>query len=225
MGQAASADPRRLAKRSVQTLREGGMRALWWQVLATAGLRRLEIHCRPVQREPAPPVAGVAIRALTPADVDRYLELDPDPQISRAEFLRRLRAGDRCLGAWRGDDLVGSRWLATEEARVSYLGVTFSIAPNACYFYEAFTAPSQRRRGIGNLLDAAARAEARSLGKANVLSGLLPENRIGVDFLRTWSRRLGVVTSLRLGPWRVCRSSVPSAYIGRVNGLPRRSVR
>lgn len=218
----ASHEPARLAHRSVEMLREGGIRALLWQALATAGVRRLEIHCRPGEREPGEAVEGVTIRLLSSGDADAYRALRPDPEITVAEFLRRLRAGDRCIGAWRGKRLVGSRWLAIDEARVSYLGVSFALAPDACYFYEAFTAPEQRRRGIGNMLGEAAGAEVLSLGRTKVLSGVLPENRAGVDFIRTWSRPLGVVASLRLGPWRVSRSSVPPGYIGRVRPLQRR---
>jgi GNAT superfamily N-acetyltransferase len=187
-----------------------------------AGARRLEIHCRPAEREPAAAVPGITVRSLSAGDADAYRALKPDPEISENEFLRRLGAGDRCIGAWRGKRLVGSRWLALDEGRVSYLGVSFALAPDACFFYEAFTAPGERRRGIGNLLDAAARAEALSIGRRKVLSGLLPENRVGAEFLRAWSKRLGVVVSIRLGPWRLVRSSVTPGYIGRPRPLPRR---
>ena len=67
MATTTTTGPRRLARRSAETLREGGIRALWWQVLATIGLRRLEIHCRPAEREPALAVEGVKVRPLTRA--------------------------------------------------------------------------------------------------------------------------------------------------------------
>lgn len=210
-------------RRSAETLREGGIRSLLWQILATAGVRRLEIHCRPAEREPAKPVHGVAIRPLTGGDAAAYQALRPDPQISETEFLRRLRAGERCLGAWRRNRLIAIHWLALDEARISYLGISLALAPDACYDYEAFTAPQERRRGIGNMLGAAARADARRQGKPKVLSGILPENRAGAGFIAPWSRQVGTVASVRLGRWRLARSFVPPGYIERVPPLQRRT--
>lgn len=215
----ARSSPPRLARRSLETLREGGPRALLRQALATAGVRRLEIHCRLAERDPAAPVPAISVRALSIGDANAYLDMRPDPEITEKEFRRRLAAGHLCIGAWHGERLVGSRWIAIDEALVSYLGVSFALAHDACYFYEAFTAPDQRRRGIGSLLDAAARGEARSLRKIKILSGLLPENRTGAAFVRAWTRPLGVVTSLKLGRWRMVRSSVPPGYIGPVRPL------
>ena len=132
--------------------------------------------------------------------------------------MRRLRDGDRCLGAWRGDRLVGSRWLAIGEAQVSYLGVRFSIAPRPVTSTRLSRRP-HRHLGIGDLLDAAARAEAVSIGKTKVLSGLLPENRVGAAFIAPWGRQLGMLVSIRIGRRRITRSSVPSRYIGPVRSV------
>jgi len=220
-GRSATISPQRLAKRAMETLHEGGPRALIWQALATAGVRRLQIHCR-VVRKPAIAVSGVAVRPVSSGDADAYRALRPDPEITEAEFQRRLQSGDRCVGAWEGGRLVGIRWLAIEEASIPYLGLRLPLAPDACYVYEAFTAPDQRHRGIGNLLSVATGAEACSLGRTKILSGVLPENRAGVAFIRSWSRPLGVVGSVRLGRWRLARSFVSPEYVGQVRTLQRR---
>jgi hypothetical protein len=210
----------RLLRRSLETLREGGLAALLWQTLATAGARRLQIHARPAERQPARPVPGVGVRALTAGDAAAYRVLGPEPQLSEAEFSRRLRAGHRCFGAWRQNRLIAVHWLAFGEARISYLGVSLTLGSNVGYDYEAYTAPPERRRGVGNLLGAAARAAAAASGKPVVLAGILPENRGGAAFIAPWSRNVGTVTSVRLGRWRISRSSVPPAYIRRIRPLP-----
>ena len=211
--------PRRLARRSAETLREGGARALAWQTLAYLGARRLEIHCRPTNRETVSPVTavtGVTVRALRPDDAHAYRDLAPRPVIGEEEFQRRLRAGKRCFGAWRDRRLIAVHWLALDVAPLPYLGVSPALGAGICFDYEAYTAPDQRRQGISNLLAGAVRAEAVSRGKRQILSALLPENRVSVGIIAVRSRTVGTVATIRLGPWRIARSSVPTFCLARV---------
>jgi GNAT superfamily N-acetyltransferase len=213
----AIVDPRRLARRSAETLREHGIRALLWQTLALIGVRRLEIHCRPTDREtvtPVPAVAGVRVRALQPEDARAYEDLGPQPEISEAELLRRIRSGHCCFGAWRGERLIAVHWLALDEAPLSYLGVSVALGPDCCLDYEAYTAPEERRRGISNLLAGAVREQARSRGRAQLLSAVLPENRVSFGIISPRSRIVGTAASIRIGRWRLAHSSVPSVYLG-----------
>jgi hypothetical protein len=212
------ADPRRLARRSAETLRAGGARALLWQVLAYLGVRRLEIHCRQTDRETVTPVhavPGVTVRALGPDDAPSHGALRPRPEIDAVEFRRRLRAGSRCFGAWRGRRLIAVHWLALGEAPLPYLGVLLPLGPGVCFDFEAYTAPEERRRGISNLLAGAVRAEALASGKPQILSALLPENRVSVGIVTVRSSKIGTVASLRVGRWRLARSSVPAVCMGR----------
>ena len=212
--------PRRLGRRTIESFREGGLREVLWQTLAMAGARRLEIHCRGAECEPAPPVAGMTVRLLSAGDADAHRELRPFPPITRSEFSRRLRAGDLCIGAWQGGRLVGVCWLALNKAVVAYLGVSFALAPDTGYIYEVYTARDERHRGIGSLLDAAARDAARAAGRTRVLSGLLPDNAAAAALIRESVGPLGAVTSMRIGPRRIVRSSLPPGYTGRVRPLP-----
>jgi GNAT superfamily N-acetyltransferase len=215
----AIVDPRWIARRSAQTLREDGIRALWWQALAFIGVRRLEIHCRPTDRQTVtsvPAVAGVTVRELQPEDARAYEALRPQPEISEAELVRRIRGGDRCFGAWRGERLIAVHWLALDEAPLPYLGVSGVLGPDCCLDYEAYTAPEERRRGISNLLAGAVREQARSLGKTQLLSAVLPENRVSFGIISPRSRIVGTVASIRIGRWRLAHSSVTSAYLGRL---------
>ena len=203
-------------RRVLVTLREGGPAALLWQALAVAGARRLEIHMRPAKRKAAAPVPGVEVWPLNVGDSSAYQALRPEPEIGGGEFVRRLQAGEQCFGAWRGDRLVGVHWLALDEARVSYLGVSLALGAGVSYDYEAYTEPRERGRGIGNLLGAAVRKDSASRGKSQVLSGILPENRAGAAFIAPWSRQVGTVASVSVWRWRLIRSSVPDVYIGNI---------
>jgi hypothetical protein len=213
----AIVDPRRLARRSAETLREDGIRALLWQTLAFIGVRRLEIHCRPTERETVRTVRavpGVRVRALRPEDAQAYEALGPQPEIGEAEFLRRMQGGHCCLGAWRGERLIAVHWLALEDAPLPYLGVSVILGAHCCLDYEAYTAPEERRRGISNLLAGAVRGQAISRGKAQLLSAVLPENRVSFGIISSRSRIVGTAASIRMGRWRLAHSSVPSAYLG-----------
>ncbi len=166
-------------------------------------------------------VPGVTVRALRPDDAHAYRALAPQPEIGEEEFRRRLRAGKHCFGAWRDRRLIAVHWLALDEAPLPYLGVSPALGADFCFDYEAYTAPDERRRGISNLLAGAVRAEAVSRGKPQILSALLPENRVSVGIITVRSRTLGTVASIRLGHWRLARSSVPASCLGRVRTLQR----
>jgi hypothetical protein len=200
------------------------MRALLWQTGAYLGARRLEIHCRTTDRETVTPVdavPGVAVRALGPRDAPAYQALEPEPAIGEAELQRRLRAGDRCFGAWREQRLIAVHWLAFGDAPLPYLGVKLALGAGFCFDYEAYTAPDQRRQGVSNLLAGAIRAEAVAAGRSQILSALLPENRVSFGIIAARSQRIGTVASIRLGRWRLARSSVPVSCLGRVRTLQR----
>jgi hypothetical protein len=210
---------RRLPARARDTFRDSGPRSLFWRSLALAGVRRLHFYDRTDLDAPAASIGGVNVRNLAAADLDAYRALQPDPQISDEEFLRRLRSGDICLGAWQDDRLVATRWMATKEARIPYLGVSFLLSPGAVYGYESYAAPAVRRRGIHRLITSEMAMLMRSMGRRSCLSAVLPENLGGVAISSPHARLLGTISTIRIGPWLLTRSSVPSDLIGKLRPL------
>jgi hypothetical protein len=179
----------------------------------------LTFYCADIETE-FPPLAvpGVAVRAMRPGDVDAYRGLRPDAPHGEAQ--RRLRNGDRCLTAWRGDRMVGAYWLAVREAPVPYLGVSIPLHGGAWFVYDVFVAPQERNRGLHNLLRNEAFPLGRHEGASALVYAMLPENRAGLRLLGGFSRRLGTVLSIRIGRWRLTRSGVSRSYLGRPGRAP-----
>jgi hypothetical protein len=199
-------------RKALATLRSGGVRALIWQALAAAGVRRLTVYWRPSEAplEP-PPDAGVSVRLLSEADLDAYHDLRPDSPPGETE--RRLGAGDRCFCGWREGRLAGVYWVATREAPVHYLGLSVPLHDGAWFAYDAFIATEERRRGIHHVLRNEAVILGRSEGSPALLAAILPENHGGSGLVKR-SRRLGTLASIRIGPLRLARSSAKGGYLG-----------
>lgn len=216
----ASPEPRllrprlaQLPRRCLETLDEGGARALFSAALAAAGIRRLAVY----RLEPAEvlarghPVTGVTVRLLSNDHVPEYLDLRPETPHS--ELMRRLHAGAECIAAWRDGRLVAARWVQTGRVEISYLGAVLDLCPGVWYAYDAFTTPAERRRGVSGMVAAALVRRAADLGATSVINAVLPENRGGRGLAHRRSRPVGVLRSVRVGPWRLVGGRLPSGYL------------
>ena len=204
----------RLRRRSVRALCQP--KAAISYALATAGIRRTRrLVVYAMQRENVleggTPIRGVTLQVLAEADLPAYLRLQP--HTPEEEVTARMRKGDRCIVAWRDGCPVGARWLSTAIAGMP-LGVSFPLRPGVAWAYDAFTAPQERRRGIGAMVTAALFDLASAGGATHVINGVLLENRSGQGLARGRSKPLGIVGSRRLGPWLIVRSQVPPGYLG-----------
>src|SRR6478672_8293460 len=204
----------RLRRRSVRALCQP--KAAISYALATAGIRRTRrLVVYAMQRENVlkggTPIRGVTLQVLAEADLPAYLSLLPDTP--EEMVTARIRQGDRCFVAWHDGCLVGARWLSTAIADMGE-GVAFPLRPGVAYAYDAFTAPQERRRGIGAVVTAALFESASAGGATHVINAVLPENRSGQGLARGRSKPLGMVRSNRFGPWLIVRSQVPPGYLG-----------
>jgi GNAT superfamily N-acetyltransferase len=80
------------------------------------------------------------------------------------EAERRLGSGQTCAVARHGTDVVGYCWMARTPVRVGEIGNTVVPAPGEVYFYDAFTIPVWRGRGLFFGLLSRLLAQARSRG-------------------------------------------------------------
>jgi hypothetical protein len=209
----------RFARRTREVLRDGGLGAVVWHGLAVAGVRRLTFYGAEVDAEFDPlGVPGVTTRVLGRADLEAYRDLRPDTP--RDEVERRLRSGDRCLTAWRGERLIAAYWLAGREAPVPYLGISIPLEGGAWFAYDVLVAPDERNSGLHNLLRNEAFPLLRREGASALLYAMLPENRGALRLVGRFSRRLGTILSVRVGRRTLARSRVPAGYLGRPQRAP-----
>lgn len=178
--------------------------SLWFRVLASLALyRRLVLLERSLENPipEIPAVEGAQGVALTPEDVDAYLQLRPDQD--RALFMRRLAAGHWCFATRQGGRVVSASWLARGVYPIDFLGRSLPLAPDEASVYDLYTAPDQRRRGATDARAVALMRAAHQAGYRRLLAAVLPENEAGLGSPRRFGYHpIGVVGFVGLGRWR-----------------------
>lgn len=212
---AARVPPRGAAdhwRRAREVLREEGLRSLFWKLLGETIYRRAWVVERPLAPaaaappSPSPEAPGCEIGEI--GDLDRagiaeYLDLRP--QADAAAVRRRLGGGERCFVACRNGRIEHATWVAVDVARIEYLGRSLPLAAGDAYAGEAFTRPSARGGALSVAVADAMAAQLEREGFRRLLGVVMPENRAGVVSSWRWGYRpIGVMRTLRLGPWRVC---------------------
>ncbi|HEX6201942.1 MAG TPA: hypothetical protein VF100_02995 [Thermoanaerobaculia bacterium] len=212
-GEPAAAGARRTAadhwQRAREVLRDEGPRSLFWKLLGETIYRRAWVVERRLDGiapappgPPAPAAPGCEIGELAEADIAAYLDLRP--QSDAATLRRRLAAGERCFVARRNGRIEHATWVAVDLARIEYLGRTLPLAPGDAYAGEAFTRPAARGAALSVAVADAMAARLGGEGLRRLLGVVMPENRAGVVSSWRWGYRpIGVMRTLRLGPWRL----------------------
>lgn len=199
-------------------LRAEGVAGLRLRALDATVYRRLIIHCQPLRAAPAPKPAmgaGEAEFALLEAhEIDAYRRLRPDTPA--AEVRRRLDAGQLCMVARLGGEVVHARWCATDRLESAYLGFALELLPGIAYSYDIFTAPRARRLGIA--IGASQRTDAllATGGAETTLGAVWPGNAAAIALFDAVGRTpIGSLGSLRLGGRRrLIRQRLPDGYLG-----------
>jgi GNAT superfamily N-acetyltransferase len=187
--------------RAREILRTEGPRSLLFRALAETFYRRLLIFELELRDSSAPPASpGLSFGWLEESRLAEYERLRPGRAGQAAD---RLRAGDRCFGAWLDDELVAVRWIATRAVTIEYLDLPLPLADGEVYHYDSFTSPSHRRRGLSVASQARLGEALRREGRRRIVRAVLPENRPAVrDAEKAGFRRAGRIGFVRLGPWR-----------------------
>jgi len=186
--------------RTRELLRENGLRQLWFRALGELGYRRqlvteLRLPAAPLQR----PETDAEWRFLGEDDLDEYGRLHGFAD----EAARRFGRGDRCFGVWSGGELASTRWLARGTVRLAYVDREAVLGPTDVYFYDVYTAPEHRRRGISRLAAVVVPELLAAEGARRIVGVLEPENRAGIGANEMAGYRIvGRIGYVKLGPWR-----------------------
>lgn len=92
---------------------------------------------------PLPPLAG--FHAEVVSEPARAAALT---RVSIEEARARAGQEHRAYAAYMRDEPVGWGWLATREASIGELGLTFQLPPGNCYLWSFETVPAWRGRGV-----------------------------------------------------------------------------
>jgi ribosomal protein S18 acetylase RimI-like enzyme len=133
---------------------------------------------------PARPVAGIELRLATEADLDAVIAMyaadpwlyladlapDPDdPAQVRGLYLDRLRRGELCFLAMRGDQIAHINWSCYRWGDV-LPDQPLRLRPGEVYTTDAITAPAFRGQGLHTLVLRAMLAHARDRGIRRALT-------------------------------------------------------
>lgn len=209
---AAARVPRRGAadhwRRAREVLRDEGLRSLFWKLLGETIYRRAWVVERPLAPaatappSPSPRAPGCEIGELAEAGIADYLDLRPHDDA--AALRRRLGDGERCFVACRNGRIEHATWVAVDVARIEYLWRALPLGAGDAYAGEAFTRPSARGAALSVAVADAMAAQLEREGFRRLLGVVMPENRAGVVSTWRWGYRpIGVMRTLRLGPWRL----------------------
>ncbi len=195
--------PARIASRSLEILREEGVRGFWFKLLAELGYRRLLLLQRPLA-EPIPELEAslpLQFDLLEPDDIDAYLSLhDDDP---RTQIEGRFRLGEVCFIARHEGRIVCGNWAAFGSHYISYIQYDLPIGPDDVYLYDSYTDPDFRGRGIAPALAVYILRYYRDTGVRLAVTAITPENLSNRRArAKSGYRELGLMGYLGLGPWR-----------------------
>jgi ubiquinone/menaquinone biosynthesis C-methylase UbiE len=151
------------------------------------------------QPEPtSAPASGFSARIAHASELDRLLP-GSDPLQPKAALLERFENGDLCFAAIDAlGRCVHTRWVSLDRAPVAELGLDFVPGPEAAYFYNGYTHPVARRRGVDGLVRCHIFATLRDRGAERAFSYVRGDNPGGLAAARKWQREVGTVRYLRL---------------------------
>jgi len=146
--------------------------------------------------------AEFTVREVMPAEAG-VLEAGRDPSQTCDEALRRFCRGDRVFAAMDANGTcVHTRWVTTSPTLIPEIEREISPGPGQAYFYNGYTRPESRGRGIDGLVRNLIFSTLRSEGFTSVYSYVRSDNPAGLRAASRWQRRVGTVSYLRLARGR-----------------------
>jgi SAM-dependent methyltransferase/ribosomal protein S18 acetylase RimI-like enzyme len=156
--------------------------------------RRLDGTVAPASPSPA----GVFIRQLSISELDAILE-GGDPDQDALALAERFRRGERAFGAIDATGrLCHVRWVSTGRVHIPEIHRDILLRPGEAYFYNGYTRPDARRRGIDSLVRHAIFDVLRSEGFTTACSYVRGDNPAGLRAASRWQRPAGTVRYVTL---------------------------
>jgi ribosomal protein S18 acetylase RimI-like enzyme len=145
------------------------------------------------------PPRGILLHEATLADIESVTTgIDPTRRIEA--IVDRFRRGDRAFVAMDSSGKAAHvRWV-TSRAYVPEVGRDIVLSTHEAYFYDGYTRPELRRRGI----DAAVRCfifrQLQAEGYTKAYSYVRHDNHAGLRATARWQRPVGSLGYIRVGP-------------------------
>jgi ribosomal protein S18 acetylase RimI-like enzyme len=161
-----------------------------------------------LERSLVQPTADIAVTCapldilpLERREIAEYLSFYPGESCAQIES--RLDRGDVCFLARCEGRIVGALWTTRGSQFVRYFRTELAVASDEGYFYDVYTAPACRGRGVAPALYFHACHHYRERGIRRVTAAVVPENRASIrSFTKTGFGVVARVGYVQVGPWR-----------------------
>ena len=190
-------------RRALRVLRDEGWKSFAFKVAGELGYRRMVIVEHRLDNPIPPFTPRLAVRngLLRLSDLDAYRAFRPDSD--RAEIVRRLDTGELCFVAWHEGEIVSACWTALKPVHIDFIDCESGLLEGDAYIYDKFTSPAHRGRRLGNAVRAHQLGHLRAMGRIRAVGAIVPENRVSLhESLGHGFRPVGMIRTIRLGPWR-----------------------
>jgi SAM-dependent methyltransferase/GNAT superfamily N-acetyltransferase len=147
---------------------------------------------------PSAPSGGeLSLRPATTADIPLLLRAS-DGSRSAADLERRFALGHLCfLALDRSGEAAHSRWVSTDRSEIPELEMDIVLAPGEAYFYDGYTRPDFRGRGVDGVMRCFIFRWLRSAGFRTVYSYVRGDNPVALRAARRWQEESEKIRYLR----------------------------
>lgn len=191
-----------------RVLEEGGIRHLLirvFQMLCSSVVEfgSISFFARDLDGKLPRPKASLELdlRQASPQELNLLEEIDPKK--STEGLPERFQSGDLCFVAIDADGQIAhSRWVTVRRAYIPELDRYLVLSPGQGYFYDGYTRPDRRRRGIDGVVREFIFTSMRTAGCRRIYSYVRGDNPIGLKATRSWQEAVGKLWYLRLRGFR-----------------------
>ena len=196
-------DSKNVFVRAFDVLRDEGLVSLWFRILGRTVYRRAIFIELPLSEQVPTATTSLAVTVgmLTELEVNEYINLLPDAD--PAKIRARLAAGQRCFVIRLEGKIVHVGWATTGRVRIEYFAREITLAPDEVFVFGSYTAHEYRGKNLAGVRIAAMASFFREAGYKRMIGIVVPENKIGLSSPQKMGYRpVGLMSQLRLGPWR-----------------------
>lgn len=149
--------------------------------------------------QPGDEGSGIQLRRVAAAEIQDLKE-GGDPTQDLRNLVERFERGDHAYAAIaESGQPAHLRWVTTSRGYIPELDRDLVLSPHQAYFYNGYTRPDMRGRGIDGLVRNFIFRTLRAEGYTEVFSYVREDNPTAFRAASRWQRRVGSLWYIRIG--------------------------
>jgi ribosomal protein S18 acetylase RimI-like enzyme len=158
------------------------------------------IDLRRIASGPAPAPSGIGIRFIEPDETALIAQIEDMEEWLHGRVSDKLRRGQKCLTALRGNDVAGFNLISFDTLSVPAVHLTKSLRPAECASEQITVHPKYRGLGLGGDLRNAFFQAMKEAGYRRIYGGTDVTNTAN----QALSRRVGLKIFAKARYRRIC---------------------